>query len=357
MSITTTGAFGFWHAGQPVLMWQPMGAFGHWHAGQPLVWPVALPPEPPPPPSLPSGRAWAMERLQVGVEATPGVPVAPDLALRGVRLALQPEIEARGLRLAGARFAGDVVAGQEWSEGQLSGWPLYEELCYLLSALLGPARVSVPPGAAATRRWTWQAGQVADPVTFTVGQGQEAGALRAPGACLTSLSLIAGPDRLEVLGEVWARGIEDGVPLPEGVPLAGVPAQVGGVQVWAGPDAETLTRRRALGASLGLGRWRGALFGPAFVGLIEQAADAVVQVVCPPSESFFGVRALRLVAAGPLIEPGYRYQLRVTAQVALSRYWFADEGGLQAVGREFAVVSPAPGMGLVIEIDCPLEAF
>lgn len=355
MSVTTTGGFSHWHAGQPVLMWQPVGAFSHWHAGQPLVWPVAPPPEPLPPPSLLGERASAMERLQVGVEATPGVPAAPGVALRGVRLALQPQIEARGVRPAGARFAGDVVEGQEWSEGRLSGWPLYEELCYLFSALLGPAQVSVSEGAVATRRWAWQAGLPTDPVTLTVGQGQDAGALRAPGACLTSLSLVFGPDRLEVSGEVWARVIEDGVALPDAVPLAGVPVQVG-VQVWAGPDAETLTRRQALGASLGLGRWRGALFGPAFVGMAEQAAEAVVQVVCPSEESFFGVRALRLVAAGPGIEPGFRYRLQIDAPVAMTRYWFADEE-VQAVGREFVVVATTTGAGLEIEIDCPLEAI
>jgi hypothetical protein len=55
-------------------------------------------------------------------------------------------------------------------------------------------------------------------------------------------------------------------------------------------------------------------------------------------------------AGQPLVWP-------VAAKVALSRYWFADEGGPHAVGREFAVVSPAPVMGLMIEIDCPLEAF
>jgi hypothetical protein len=49
--------------------------------------------------------------------------------------------------------------------------------------------------------------------------------------------------------------------------------------------------------------------------------------------------------------------LALHPRVALSRYWFADEGGLQAVGREFAVVNFMPGMGLVIEIDCPLEAL
>ena len=117
MSVTTTGGFSHWHAGQPVLMWQPVGAFSHWHAGQPLVWPVAPPPEPPPPPRGPATRAWAMERLQVGVEATPGEAVTPALGLAGARLALQPAIEAFGLRRAGARFAGEVVVGQEWSRG------------------------------------------------------------------------------------------------------------------------------------------------------------------------------------------------------------------------------------------------
>ena len=52
-------------------------------------------------------------------------------------------------------------------------------------------------------------------------------------------------------------------------------------------------------------------------------------------------------AGQPLVWP-------VAAQVALSRYWFADEE-VQAVGREFVVVATTTGAGLEIESDAAAD--
>ena len=84
-----------------------------------------------------SVRASVLERIQVGVEGTPGTGVTCDKRLMGLdRLTLKPMLNKSFHRSAGSAVPNSESRAKEWSTWDAEGPACYLTMSYLLSSLL-----------------------------------------------------------------------------------------------------------------------------------------------------------------------------------------------------------------------------
>lgn len=99
-------------------------------------------------------RALVSEVVQVGFEDTAGTAVPASKVFQGISIELDSAVEMDEFGPAGQIPQSLLAERREWSTGKLTGYPTYNELAYLMSALLGAADVSTP-GSATGRKWVW----------------------------------------------------------------------------------------------------------------------------------------------------------------------------------------------------------
>lgn len=121
-------------------------------------------------------RSTVAQRVQIGLEATPGTVVPANKSLGSLSFALSPSVETNEFRPKGMKYPTIVNANKEWAEGDLDGTPTYEEVVYPLSSVFSEATVAeVMDGATATGAYQWQFSPKSqgadDPQTFTVQTG------------------------------------------------------------------------------------------------------------------------------------------------------------------------------------------
>lgn len=121
-------------------------------------------------------RSTVAQRVQIGLEATPGTSVPSDKTLGSLSFALSPSVETNEFRPKGMKYPTIVNANKEWAEGDLEGTPTYEEVIYALSGVFTEASVGeVMDGATPTGAYQWlfsPNSEGADtPQTFTVQTG------------------------------------------------------------------------------------------------------------------------------------------------------------------------------------------
>ncbi|MFN3650095.1 MAG: hypothetical protein ACK47B_10995 [Armatimonadota bacterium] len=81
-------------------------------------------------------RVTALERVQIGVEATPGTLVDADQRLHTLMITPQARVNSRALPGLGSKSPVVQVVGREHTEASLEGPASYDELAYLLAAHL-----------------------------------------------------------------------------------------------------------------------------------------------------------------------------------------------------------------------------
>jgi hypothetical protein len=115
-------------------------------------------------------RAAVFQAVQVGLEATPGTPVAASKRLLATEIALQPRTPFNTFRPVGQKFATGSSAQKEWTEASVRGALSYNDLTYIMSSLLTQAAV---PGT-----WTLKPNTFGpdNPATYTIMSGSSAGA-------------------------------------------------------------------------------------------------------------------------------------------------------------------------------------
>src|SRR5262245_37804271 len=161
-------------------------------------------------------RSSISQAVQIGVETTPGTAVAANKRMGSMGFELGPALDTSPLRPEGQKYATLVIVGKEWSEGKLSGMPVYTELPYAFSSVMSAATVTAiqdgasPTGAA---KWPFEPStfNADNPKTFTVEQGSAVRAHRLVGALIKSYSWKFGRDKIELDGELFGKSIEDGI--------------------------------------------------------------------------------------------------------------------------------------------------
>lgn len=153
-------------------------------------------------------RFLTAEVQQIGIESSPGSAATPTIQFNGLSVDIDTEIEFSEFNVAGSIVNTIVAPRREFSTGQLSGFPTYTEMAYVLSNLFGAATVTTPSGATTTRRWTWTPDKSLPwtPKTWTLRRGDSNTAEEANYLLLSGLGLVfSRVDDPEVSGDLFAQ--------------------------------------------------------------------------------------------------------------------------------------------------------
>lgn len=161
-------------------------------------------------------RSSITQSVQIGVETTPGTPVAANKRLGSMGFNIGPQTEFNNLRPIGQKYPSLAILGKEWSEADLEGSPVYTELPYAFASLINTPVVTPimdsgsPTGAS---KWTFTSNTYGDdsPKTFTVEQGSNFRAHRVSNAILTEYGMEWGREEIELSGTWIAKAIADGI--------------------------------------------------------------------------------------------------------------------------------------------------
>lgn len=161
-------------------------------------------------------RSSITQSVQIGVESTPGTPVAANKRLGSLGFNIGPSTEFSDLRPIGQKYPSLAILGKEWATAELEGSPVYTELPYAFASLINsPVVVPVMDGSTSTgaTKWTFTSNTFGDdsPKTFTVEQGSNFRAHRVSNAILTEFGMEWGREEIELSGEWLATALEDGI--------------------------------------------------------------------------------------------------------------------------------------------------
>ncbi len=324
-------------------------------------------------------RAAVLTRVQVGVEVTPGTPVATTKILQATSIDTAIKTKVNTFTPYGTKYPTVAAQAQEWIEGKVKGIASYTELTYLLSSLL----TSTTPTLAGTTAHLWTfdpASQSADtPVTFTVEQGDATHAHKFAYGLVTDLNLKFDRAKgIDVSGTIIGQMISDAITLTAGAtPVAEVPILPTQVSVKLADTQAGLAAALALGRPLSLewdmtGRykpvWPFNAVDPSFVAHVEDAPKLLAKVLVEADTEGMGpltnlrsgaTKWLRIAAIGAQIETGQNYMLQIDMATKVTDVSeFKDQDGLYALEWTFTGVHDATwGKALEVQLENLLAAL
>ena len=199
-----------------------------------------------------SERSTISQSVQIGVEATPGTPVAANKRLGSIGFEISPQTETTTQRPNGQKYSALEILGKEWAEAEISGSPVYSELQYLLSSVLSaPTVAEIKDGETATGAYKWvfdsnTFGEDA-PKTFTLEQGSAVRAHRITNGIVTEFGFNFSREEMELEGNVIATAIEDGITLtPAPAGFAQVPIRPTDVSIYLDSESAGLGTTKQL---------------------------------------------------------------------------------------------------------------
>lgn len=311
-------------------------------------------------------RSTTSQTVAIGTEATPGTAVAATRRLGSIGFQMGVQTETQNRRPTGQKYDSLVTLGQEWTEADIEGAPVYPELPYIFSSLINAATVTqIMDATTATGafRWVFESNSFGEdaPKTFTIEQGSSFRAHRVSNGIITDFTLEFDREELSIEGTMLAKAIEDGITLTPGATMRDqVPVLPKDVSVFLDATAAelgTTKLNRALSGSIDIESryaplWVVDASQPSFVTTLEsneaelsfsilQMADA--QAMANLTAMRGGqTRFLRFQAQGPTIYSGttpirHSFVIEMAGQVQEVEQ-FDDEDGVYAIGWTFGVV-------------------
>lgn len=308
-------------------------------------------------------RSALTQGIQVGVETTPGTPVAAGKSLSTIGINPSVSVDMQVFRPMGQKFTGVVSPGKEWVTADISGRGSYTEIIYLLSSLLV---TSTPTTVDTTgRSWAFQpASKSEDAVkTLTVEQG---GAVRAHkfayGLC-TEVSLSFDRNGVDVGGSMIGQALTDNIALT-GSPTAVeeriiLPTEISVFLDTTSAGLGTTKLLRVLKADWSIGD----RFNPvwvlnsaltSFVAHVESQPKATIKLTFEADAQGMALlttmragttQFMRIVATAPAPFAGSvsaPYSLTLDQAVKVSDVGnFSDEDGVYAIEMTFEIVHDA----------------
>jgi hypothetical protein len=303
-------------------------------------------------------RASIFQGVQIGVETTPGVPVAANKKLQSISIEPGIKADVKTFRPMGNKFATLAALGKELVEAKISGQPTYDELTYLFASLVSYA---LPSGSGMEKTWTFApASNNPDTVkTYTVEQGSSVRAHKFSNGIITGLTLSFGREEISLDGTMIGAALQDGITMtasPTSIPL--VPVLPMQVTVYLADTAAGLDSAAALARALSVEWSLTDRFGPlfvlngstGFVTTLEKEPKLVCKLKAEADSEGMGLltqlrsgnsKFLRIKAIGPVIDTD-PYQLTIdTACKVTNVSEFSDEDGIFAIEWELTGVHDA----------------
>lgn len=308
-------------------------------------------------------RSSLNQNVQIGVETTPGTPVAATKRLQSLGIEPSISVEKDNFRPIGSKFNALSTLGKEWAEASLTGRACYTELQYILSSVMNTAVVSSPETGA--YQWVFTPNNRADdvPKTFTVEHGSGVRADRFAYGLVTEMGMSFSRDSIEVSGSMMARAIEDGITMTSSgvtaLPLVPVlPTQVSVYLDDAPEDLGTTKLTRLISGEFNLGSRFGPVWvldaaNPSFVNHIETEPDLNATLLLQANTQGMGLlpvlrsgdtKFLRIEAIGDVIDGATTEPYRLTIDLAgkvSDTGGFSDADGVYAI--EFSLLGVYDG--------------
>lgn len=317
-------------------------------------------------------RSTIAQRVQIGVETTPGTAVAATKNLLALSIGLNVAEDIHTFQPKGAKYPTVVYNGREWADCDVAGDATYSELQYpMSSALCTPVVSQLMDSATPTGAYKW----VYDPLTFgadtvktfTVEQGDAVRAHRASNMIVTAFGLRFDRKGVTVTGDGYAAAIEDGITLTSSgvTSIPTIPIQPTHLDVYLDNTSGGLGTSKQLRVLSGswevTGRYAGLFVvdstQPSFVAHVEKDPGSTFKLKVEADAAGMAMlnkfragstQFLRLAAKGPKIYTGGTSPADVynslTVDVAgkvsaVSK--FEDSDGVYAVEFTFTTVHDA----------------
>lgn len=319
-------------------------------------------------------RAAMLQTVQLGVEATPGTPVAANKLISGLTgFTLRPQISvATDRRPMGTKFPVYAIPGTEFVEGSFEGQLAFADIVYFLSAaLLG---ITPPaPNANGAVTWAFTPSRAAEdtPKTFTVEHGSPVRAGRFSYGFIPDLSITINPNENNIAGRFVGKGYTDGLSLtanptsPELVPVHPGHWKLYIDSTAAGIGTTQLTR--AFSAEFAISDHWSPLFvidsslAKGFAAHVERVPSAQLRLTLAADAAGMGLlsairagdtRFIRLEAIGGVIGGADTYKLTIDMAAKLSEMgelgdeqdvvalqWTFDAAYDSTLGKAFSITA------------------
>lgn len=220
-------------------------------------------------------RATLHQVTQVKVESTPGTAVPATVRLRSFSITPTPKVNVNKIKPKGAKWLAAAAKGKEWTEADIDGAADYNELTYLLAALIGNRVTTTPAGGVTQHVFSSHNFTQDDCETLSVENGDPyMYAEKFAYGLVQELTLTMDRDEVPVKGTMLGRAI-------------------GVLEALAGYERQTITITGAPDS----GNWR-ATFGGQQTGQIPHNASAQTVQTALAALSTIGAGNVR-VTGGP----------------------------------------------------------
>lgn len=166
------------------------------------------------------GRGSVNRQVQIGVESTPGTPVAANKLLPSMSLTLSPEIDNKEYRAQGWKMSTANKIIHFDGAATLAGPLNYTEIVYLLNTIVTGV-IATPSGGTNSRTHTFSPTATGTDAfkTLTIQEGDATAAVQMAYSLLTDFELRANDDGADVTGSLIGYA-------PTNTTLTGAPSTI-----------------------------------------------------------------------------------------------------------------------------------
>ncbi len=312
-------------------------------------------------------KASIFQTVQIGIETTPGTPVAAGKKLLATSIVPAVKTEGEAFRALGNKYPSFAVVNKEWSEASIEGKLTYNEILYLLSSLLSQP-TPVQQGSTSAYQWTFTSNTSAEDAgnTFTVEQGDANSAWRAAGVKVSGLEFTFNRNEVTLSGSAIGQSLEPNITLTGTVssmlPRPVLPAHLKLFMADSQADldsAQVTPRGFSLSWSLTDKNTLAWPIGQSPV-LIESEPKLEAKLSLATDSIGLGLittmrngatKWFRVLAEGAIIASTYKYTLQIDFPGQITEVGeFSDEDGLYLVEYTLAMVHDAT-WGKAFQID------
>lgn len=304
------------------------------------------------------------QQTQIGVETTPGTTVAASKLLQSMGFTWSPQVGNDLFVPAGTKYATVASKGKDWTQLGVVGKPVYDEIIYPLSSLLGAGVVTTPDsvGAPSARQWVFSpSASAADAAkTFTLESGNATRARRAGYGIFTDLNLDIGRESVDLGGSVMAQAVTTGITMTANptalplVPIVGSDFSLYSDATSAGLGTTKLLRgfrgKWSVGNKVG-GVWPIDQAQASYAAHVEKVPDPTFEftpMANADGEAILAdlragtTRFIRIEALGPVIGAAIKYRLAIDIAVKVREVGeYSDEDGVWVLPFTFQMVNDA----------------
>lgn len=158
-------------------------------------------------------RQTGNQQTQVGVQSVVGTGVAANKRLKSIDITINPRGNMQSFKPQGSKLPTVVVPGQEWSGGDISGSPVYDEIIYPLAMIFGAPTPTTVNTTGKQWIFTYTAGAALTPKPFTVEKGDAVRAGKAIDTIVTDFGLHVTRNEVTVDGSTMGTLYTDGITL------------------------------------------------------------------------------------------------------------------------------------------------